>query len=146
MANTAHPRPRRVGVLDLGSNTILLLVLAGDGSVIRDDARITRLGQGVFERGELAPEALARTRAAITDFAQLARAEGVERLVAVGTEALRRARGGAEFLAADLAALREHVLQATEPLACELPAGLPGDAAIVAVAGTATTLAALELE
>jgi exopolyphosphatase/guanosine-5'-triphosphate,3'-diphosphate pyrophosphatase len=230
MANTDHARPRRVGVFDLGSNTILLLVLAADGAVIRDDARITRLGQGVFERGELAPDALLRTRTAITDFAQLARAAGVERLVAVGTEALRRARGGARFLDelvreglldgarllsgdeeaeltleatrigvgesraalavidvgggstevawreardgairgvslplgsvrlteallprhpipdADLAALRERVLLASEPLARALPAGLPSDAAIVAVAGTATTLAALELE
>jgi exopolyphosphatase/guanosine-5'-triphosphate,3'-diphosphate pyrophosphatase len=217
-------------VLDLGSNTILSLVLAEDGAVIRDDARITRLGQGVFERGELAPEAVRRTREAISEFARLARAEGVERVVAVGTEALRRARGGAQFLAelvseglvdgarllsgdeeaeltieatrlglgstrdslavidvgggstevawretrdspirgvslplgsvrltesllprhpipaADLAALRGHVLAASEPLARELPDGLSRDAAVVAVAGTATTLAALELE
>ena len=230
MANSAHVRPRRVAVFDLGSNTILLLVLAADGAVIRDDARITRLGPGVFESGELAPDAVRRTREAITDFARLARAEGVERLVAVGTEALRRARGGAEFLAGlvsegwvdgarllsgeeeaeltveatrigvgqradalavidvgggstevawrasrsatirgvslplgsvrlteahlprhpipaeDLAALRERVWLAGEPLSRELPRGLPADAAIVAVAGTATTLAALELE
>jgi exopolyphosphatase / guanosine-5'-triphosphate,3'-diphosphate pyrophosphatase len=229
MANGEHARARRIAVFDLGSNTILLLVLAADGAVIRDEARITRLGQGVFERGELAPDALRRTREAITDFARLARADGVERLVAVGTEALRRARGGADFLAelvraglvdgarllsgeeeaelaieatrlgvgasrsalavidvgggstevawrekqsapirgvslplgsvrlteahlprhpipaADLAALREHVRAVAEPLARALPEGLPGDAAIVAVAGTATTLAALEL-
>src|SRR5512137_2571956 len=99
MANAEHVRPRRIGVFDLGSNTILLLVMAQDGSVIRDQARITRLGQGVFERGELAPEAIARTREAVQEFAGLARTDGVERLVAVGTEALRRARGGAQFLA-----------------------------------------------
>jgi exopolyphosphatase/guanosine-5'-triphosphate,3'-diphosphate pyrophosphatase len=153
----------------------------------------------------------------------------VKRLVAVGTEALRRARGGADFLAelvrdglvdgarllsgeeeaeltieatrrsvgersaalavidvgggstevawretrdgavhglslpigsvrlteahlprhpippADLLALRERVRLAGEPLARALPDGLARDAAVVAVAGTATTLAALEL-
>ena len=99
MANTGHEKPRRIGVFDLGSNTILLLVMGADGRVVRDVARITRLGQGVFERGELAPEAIARTQAAIAEFAAQARADGVERLVAVGTEALRRARDGAEFLA-----------------------------------------------
>ncbi|HTO06180.1 MAG TPA: Ppx/GppA family phosphatase [Myxococcota bacterium] len=225
MANAEHVGPRRIGVFDLGSNTILLLVMAADGSVIRDQARITRLGQGVFERGELAPDAIARTRAAVSEFAALARTDGVERLVAVGTEALRRARGGSQFLgelvrdglvdaarvltgdeeaeltveatrrsvegalavidvgggstevawreaagapirgvslplgsvrlteahlprhpipAADLAALRDHVLVASDPLARALPGGLPANAAIVAVAGTATTLAALE--
>ncbi|MFI5314237.1 MAG: Ppx/GppA family phosphatase [Myxococcota bacterium] len=229
MANAKQQRPSRVGVLDLGSNTILLLVLDADGRIARDEARITRLGQGVFESGELAPDAVRRARDAITEFAAAARWDGVDRLVAVGTEALRRARGGAQFLdslvragtvdgarllsgdeeaeltleatrlgvgqrcdalavidvgggstevawresraapirgvslplgsvrlteahlpqhpipAADLAALREHVRLASEPLARALPEGLAGDAAIVAVAGTATTLAALEL-
>jgi exopolyphosphatase/guanosine-5'-triphosphate,3'-diphosphate pyrophosphatase len=229
MANTGHEKPRRVGVFDLGSNTILLLVMAADGRLVRDVSRITRLGQGVFERGELASEAIARTQAAIAEFAAQARADGVERLVAVGTEALRRARNGAEFLAglvragtvdgarllsgdeeaeltleatrlgvgersdaiaaidvgggstevawrasrggpirgqslplgsvrlteahlprhpipaADLAALRARVDRLAEPLARALPDGLPAGAAVVAVAGTATTLAALEL-
>jgi len=230
MGNGGRLHPSRIGVLDVGSNTVLLLVLGADGAVLRDEARITRLGQGVFARGELAPEAVARTRAAIADFARIARAESVARLVAVGTEALRRAREGAEFLAAlvrdglvdgarllsgeeeaeltleatrrqlgqrrgalavidvgggstevawreslagpvrgvslplgsvrlteahlprhpipaaDLAALRETVRAAARPLLQALPAGLPADAAVVAVAGTATTLAALELE
>ena len=228
MANAEQARPRRIGVFDLGSNTILLLVMGADGVVLRDLARITRLGQGVFDSGELAPAAVARTEAAVAEFAAQARRDGVERLVAVGTEALRRARGGAEFLAglvraglvdgarllsgdeeaeltleatrlgvgqerdaiavidvgggstevawrarradpvrglslplgsvrlteahlprhpipsADLAALRAHVARAAEPLARALPEGLPL-AAVIAVAGTATTLAALEL-
>ena len=46
-----------VAVLDLGSNTILLLVLSRDGRVLYDDAEITRLGEGVFTRGALAEEA-----------------------------------------------------------------------------------------
>ncbi|MGH2898491.1 MAG: exopolyphosphatase, partial [Solirubrobacteraceae bacterium] len=70
-------------MLDLGSNTVLLLVLDSAGRVIRDTSRITRLGQGVFASGALAAEAIARTRAAIAEFAALARADRVERLVAV---------------------------------------------------------------
>jgi exopolyphosphatase/pppGpp-phosphohydrolase len=98
MANVGQARPARIGVLDVGSNTVLLLVLEADGRVVRDAAHITRLGQGVFASGALAPEATLRTRTAIAEFAALARADGVERVVAVGTEALRRARDGAEFL------------------------------------------------
>jgi exopolyphosphatase/guanosine-5'-triphosphate,3'-diphosphate pyrophosphatase len=89
----------RLGVIDLGSNTILLLVVGPDGRVIEDVSRITRLGQGVFASGVLAPEAIARTRAAVDEFAKRARALGARRVVGVGTEALRRARDGADFLA-----------------------------------------------
>ena len=98
MANKVHARPERLGVLDLGSNTILLLVMAADGSVVRDEARITRLSEGVFANGALAPAARARTRAAIDELAALARASGAARLVAVGTEGLRRASDGRAFL------------------------------------------------
>jgi exopolyphosphatase/guanosine-5'-triphosphate,3'-diphosphate pyrophosphatase len=47
--------------------------------------------------------------------------------------------------AQDLALLRSEVARASQPLALALPRGLPPEAALVAVAGTATTLAALEL-
>ena len=54
MANQVRARRGALGVLDLGSNTILLLVMAPDGSVVRDEARITRLSEGVFASGALA--------------------------------------------------------------------------------------------
>jgi exopolyphosphatase/guanosine-5'-triphosphate,3'-diphosphate pyrophosphatase len=99
MANEVPARQAALGVLDLGSNTILLLVMAPDGSIVRDEARITRLSEGVFASGRLAPAARARTRAAIDELARLARASGAGRLVAVGTEGLRRAADGGAFLA-----------------------------------------------
>lgn len=89
---------RKIGILDLGSNTVLLLVLDDSGSVVVDQARITRLGQGVFASGRLHADARGRTSAAVEELSALARACGVERLVAVGTEALRRARDGGDFL------------------------------------------------
>jgi exopolyphosphatase/guanosine-5'-triphosphate,3'-diphosphate pyrophosphatase len=92
-------RPECVGVLDLGSNTVLLLVLDQGGRVRGEASRITRLGAGVFETGVLSGAARERTLAAVEEFAQKARALGAERLVAVGTEALRRAGDGESFLA-----------------------------------------------
>ncbi len=88
----------KIGILDLGSNTVLLLVLDQSADVVSDEARITRLGQGVFASGRLLPVARSRTSAAIEELSALARRHGVERLIAVGTEALRRAGDGAEFL------------------------------------------------
>ncbi len=100
MANTAASDfPRRVAVLDLGSNTVLLLTLERGGRVLQDDAKITRLGRGVFESGRLDPETRERTRRVALDFARRARDAGAELVVAVGTEALRRAEDGSRFLA-----------------------------------------------
>lgn len=100
MSNRAPVRnpTGKIGILDLGSNTVLLLVLDQSADVVSDEARITRLGQGVFESGRLLPVARSRTSAAIEELSALARRHGVERLIAVGTEALRRAGDGAEFL------------------------------------------------
>jgi exopolyphosphatase/guanosine-5'-triphosphate,3'-diphosphate pyrophosphatase len=83
--------PSRVGVIDLGSNTVLLLVLERGGRVVREESRITRLGKGVFPRGPLDPGSARKTRDTVCEFSRLARESGAELVVAVGTEALRRA-------------------------------------------------------
>ena len=98
MVNSVTRASAPVAVIDLGSNTILLLVLEPGGGVLRDEARITRLGQGVFATGVLDPDAEARTRSAVREFAALARELGAERVVGVGTEALRCARDGKHLL------------------------------------------------
>ena len=98
MVNSATSASAPVAVIDLGSNTILLLVLEPGGGVLREEARITRLGQGVFATGVLDPDAEARTRSVVREFASLARKLGAERVVGVGTEALRRARDGERLL------------------------------------------------
>jgi len=79
----------KIGVIDLGSNTVLLLVVDVSGRAVIEEARITRLGQGVFTRGQLHPEAIERTRSAVAALAERARQGGARHLVAVGTEALR---------------------------------------------------------
>jgi exopolyphosphatase/guanosine-5'-triphosphate,3'-diphosphate pyrophosphatase len=51
---------RRLGFIDIGTNTILCLIadLKSDGGfdVIDDLAEITRLGQGVDREGRISPE------------------------------------------------------------------------------------------
>ena len=58
----------RVGAIDCGTNSIRLLIADRVGDRLVDlhrDMRIVRLGQGVDATGQLAPDALARTRAAL---------------------------------------------------------------------------------
>ena len=88
----------RVGVIDLGSNTVLLLVLELGGRVVLDEARITRLGERLLPGRSLLEVARERTLEAVRCFAGLAREAGADPIVLVGTEALRRARDGRAFM------------------------------------------------
>jgi len=93
----------RIGAIDIGTNTVLLLVaeLRTNGSLvaIEERATITRLGQGVDKTRELKPEAIARTTTALDEYAKVTRALGVERMAVVGTSAMRDARGGEKIRA-----------------------------------------------
>jgi exopolyphosphatase / guanosine-5'-triphosphate,3'-diphosphate pyrophosphatase len=59
--------------------------------------RVVRLGQGVDRTGELAAEALERTRLALVDYAATCRELGVERVRMVATSATRDARNRDDF-------------------------------------------------
>jgi exopolyphosphatase/guanosine-5'-triphosphate,3'-diphosphate pyrophosphatase len=95
----------RVAAIDCGTNSIRLLVAdttpGADGApALRDvhrETRIVRLGQGVDASGELAPEALVRTRAALADYTAVLRRKGVERVRMVATSATRDARNREDF-------------------------------------------------
>ena len=97
----------RVAAIDCGTNSIRLLVadvaVHDDGTRdLRDvhrEMRIVRLGQGVDATGRLAEEALERTRAALVDYAMIARRKGVERVRMVATSATRDAGNREDFFA-----------------------------------------------
>jgi exopolyphosphatase / guanosine-5'-triphosphate,3'-diphosphate pyrophosphatase len=82
----------RLAAIDCGTNSIRLLIADVAGGQLRDvhrETRIVRLGQGVDATGQFAPDAIARTRAALVDYAALLRAHGVERVRMVATSAAR---------------------------------------------------------
>jgi exopolyphosphatase/guanosine-5'-triphosphate,3'-diphosphate pyrophosphatase len=87
--------------IDVGTNTTLLLVArvddAGAITVLDERAEITRLGRGIGAGGALGAEGVARTLDVLRGYAELARRHGAT-IAAVGTEALRRAPNGADFL------------------------------------------------
>jgi len=84
----------RVAAIDCGTNSIRLLVADLDRGRLRDvhrEMRIVRLGQGVDATGQFAPDALARTRAALVDYAALLDRFGVAKVRMVATSATRDA-------------------------------------------------------
>lgn len=89
----------RVATIDIGTNSVLLLVAesgAADGELtpLREEATITRLGEGVDATRELAPQAIARTNACLSRYGEIVRELGATRVAIVGTSAMRDARGG----------------------------------------------------
>lgn len=87
---------RRVAAIDLGTNSIRLLVSRhpdGEGGSIdlARDMVITRIGQGVDRTGRLAPAALRRTVRVLERYCRRARALGAERIHLAATSAVRDA-------------------------------------------------------
>ena len=112
----------RVAAIDCGTNSIRLLVADVDGSTKADvhrEMRIVRLGQGVDRTGELAPEAIERTRAALLDYAATCRELGVAKTRMVATSASRdaRNRGAFQSMVVDALGVEPEVISGDEEAA-----------------------------
>jgi exopolyphosphatase/guanosine-5'-triphosphate,3'-diphosphate pyrophosphatase len=92
----------RVAAIDCGTNSIRLLIADKVDGRLRDvhrEMRIVRLGQGVDATGQFAPDALARTKAALADYAELLRTFEVSKVRMVATSAARDAANRDVFFA-----------------------------------------------
>ena len=93
--------PGRYAAIDVGSNSVLLLVADVDeeGRItpITDGERVTRLSERYYVGNRLVRTARERTTEAIADFTRLARRSGAEGIAAVGTSVLREAANSGEF-------------------------------------------------
>ena len=91
----------KVAAIDCGTNSIRLLVASADerGAFIEHDRqlRLTRLGQGVDATRRFHPEALARTLAAVDEYAQIIAAHNCQKVRFIATSAARDAANSAEF-------------------------------------------------
>ncbi len=90
----------RVGVVDVGSNSVRLVVFDGAArspAYFYNEKIMCALGAGLAETGRLNPEGRRRAVAAIDRFAALAKGMGIAPLTAVATAAVREAADGAEF-------------------------------------------------
>ncbi len=94
----------RVAAIDCGTNSLRLLVadIDPDQGLLVDVQRrmeIVRLGQGVDATGRLAPEALARTFAMLSEYSQAIKDSGAAAVRMVATSATRDASNADEFRA-----------------------------------------------
>ncbi len=90
----------RVGVIDVGSNSVRLVVFDGAArspAYFYNEKVMAGLGAGLGETGRLNPEGRVRALAALRRFAALAKAMKVSPLTTVATAAVREAADGDEF-------------------------------------------------
>lgn len=96
------PRPGddRIGVVDVGSNSVRLVVFEGGRrcpSMVFNEKIVCGLGAELERTGRLWPEGRARARAALRRFVALAPGLRVGALAGVATAAVREASDGAAF-------------------------------------------------
>ncbi len=92
----------RYGVIDIGSNSIRLVVFEGLRRVplpLFNERILCGLGRNLHDTGRLDPEGIDQALVNLDRFGVLLRAMGVARFDAIATAAVRDAEDGAEFVA-----------------------------------------------
>jgi len=99
---TEPPKYRPVAVVDIGSNSVRLVVYDGlrrSPTPVFNEKILCGLGRGVATKGRLGEEGIRRALAALKRFRALARQIGARQVYAVATAAAREASNGEAFIA-----------------------------------------------
>jgi len=90
-----------VGIIDIGSNSIRLVIYEGEGripSILFNEKIMAGLGKGLGKTGLLDADAVNRSLLALARFRRLAQDMGVVKLRTVATAAVRDATNGPDFM------------------------------------------------
>ena len=88
----------RTAVIDIGTNTLLLLVVNEKLQRVVDLCRFGRLGKGLDASGRLDPAAIARSLDICSEYRRVIDEHGVGATYAIATQAVREARNAREFV------------------------------------------------
>jgi len=89
----------RFAGLDIGSNTVLMLIAEKEGKnlkKIRDEHSIARLGENVWKTNEINNIAIERAKAVLEKYKNICKEEQVTQIYANATSAIRDAKNGKE--------------------------------------------------
>ncbi|HEX7836565.1 MAG TPA: hypothetical protein VF469_03830 [Kofleriaceae bacterium] len=86
------------GVIDIGTNTLLLLIVDEAMRPIVDLCRFGRLGKGLDATGRLAGDAIAASLEICREYRRVLDQHGVAQPIVIATQAAREAANAAEFI------------------------------------------------
>lgn len=91
-----------VGIIDIGTNSVLLLIaeIGPNPSIkiLHDECRLVRLGEGLNSDHEFQPPAMERTMIALHDFATICKKHHCDSIYALGTAGFRMAKNARAFV------------------------------------------------
>lgn len=102
MPDLSAPSPGRVGVVDIGSNTVRIVVYDAPTRLpipIFNEKAECGLVRGLAESGRLYPDGVTEALRSLKRFNLLSKTMGVERMALVATAAVREAEDGPDFVA-----------------------------------------------
>jgi len=85
-------------VIDIGTNTLLLLIVDRAMQPLVDLCRFGRLGKGLDATGRLADDAIANSLAICREYRRVMDEHGVARPTVIATQAMREAQNAADFV------------------------------------------------
>lgn len=91
----------KIGTIDIGTNSMRLLIADYKNNKIENRKKyinITRIGQGVDDKGYITEEALERNLNALKEFADKCIEEKCEKVYCMGTSSLRDSKNGQDFV------------------------------------------------
>ena len=103
LPDAATARPIRSAVVDLGSNSVRLVVFEGTGRnpvAIFNEKAVLRLGRGMLTTGVLNADAVQQALTVMNRYTAIARAMGAQPFEVLATAAVREATNGGDFVAA----------------------------------------------
>jgi len=92
----------KIAAIDIGSTSFHMVIVevgaSGAFRVVGGEKDMVRLGERTLSRGRLPAAAMQRGLEILTEYRRLARTQGVEKIIAVATSAIREASNGEDFL------------------------------------------------
>jgi len=92
----------KIAAIDLGSNSFHMVIVEtsarGGFRVIAGEKEMVRLGASTLSRGRISSAAVRRGLDVLRKYKRIARTQGVDKIIAVATSAVREARNGEDFL------------------------------------------------
>jgi exopolyphosphatase/guanosine-5'-triphosphate,3'-diphosphate pyrophosphatase len=85
-------------VIDIGTNTLLLLIVDDAMQPLVDLCRFGRLGKGLDATGRLADDAIAASLEICREYRRVIDAHGIARPIVIATQAAREAKNAADFV------------------------------------------------